>query len=123
MKEAQGIQYERNARARALAESDKAVETMTIQCPRSHHLGRVFDTPDGPVIEMNLNRRSHGRLDLHSDPHGVDEPSLWHDFLHPSGDPATDDAIPTGCACGDRLLSRAAITEWIHDHESRVIIE
>lgn len=123
MKNSQGMQAERSARARQLATSDRSVEVMTIQCPHSHHLGRIFDTPDGPVIEMNLNRRSHGRLDLHSDPHGVDKPSLWHDFLHPSGDPALDDVIPTGCACGDRLLSRSTIAEWMDDHESRVIVE
>lgn len=117
------MQAERNARARKLAKSDEATEVMTIQCSRSHHLGRVFQTPDGPIIEMILNRRSHGRRDLHSDPHGVDEPTLWHDILMPSGDPALDDAIPVGCACGDRLLSRIAIGEWVSDHESRVTVD
>ena len=117
------MQAERNARARELAESDEATEVMTIQCPRSHHLGRVFQTPNGPVIETHLNRRSHGRRDLHSDPHGVDEPTVWHDILLPSGDPALDDAIPVGCACGDRLLSRSAISDWVFEHEPRVIVE
>ena len=117
------MQAERTARARSLAQSGDSIETMTIQCARGHHLGRIYQTSAGPVIETQLNRRSHGRRDLHSDPHGVDEPTLWHDFVFPSGDPAVDDAIATGCACGDRLLSRTAIAEWIGDHEPRVIID
>jgi len=128
MRESQGMQARRNAVAASAVESAGAEEIMTIQCARSHHLARVFQTPEGTIIEANLNRRSHGRRDLHSDPHGVDEPSLWWDFVDPGQgpdpvDPAVDDLIPVGCACGDRLLSRSAIAEWIDDHDPRVTVD
>lgn len=128
MRESQGMQASRNALAASAVESAGANEIMTIQCPRSHHLARVFQTSEGMIIEANLNRRSHGRRDLHSDPHGVDEASLWWDFVDPGHgpapvDPAVDDMIPVGCACGDRLLSRSAIADWITEHTPRVIVD
>lgn len=98
-------------------------EALTIQCSRGHHLARVLDTSDGPVIETRLTRRSHGRRDLHSDPHGVDEPTLWHDLLDPTGDPFVDDVIRAGCACGDYTLSRAQVIEWLSDPSPRVLLQ
>jgi hypothetical protein len=123
MRESQGSQAERRARARALAQESSVTEALTIQCSRGHHLARVLDTSDGPVIETRLTRRSHGRRDLHSDPHGVDEPTLWHDLLDPTGDPFVDDVIRAGCACGDYTLSRAQVIEWLSDPSPRVLLQ
>lgn len=122
------MQAPRNAQAQRAAKSVEAAPIMTIQCAHGHHLGRVIDTTHGLVIETALHRRSHGRRDLHSDPHGVDEPSLWWDFLEPdqsspSGDPFVDDTIPVGCACGDRVLSRATIDTWVREGDHRPIID
>lgn len=123
MKESQGMAADRHALAEQAGESAAATEVLSIQCARSHHLGRVVQTPSGLVVQTQLHRRSHGRADLHSDPHGVDEPSLWWDLLAPIDDPAPDDAIPAGCACGDYLLSREQITEWLAGSSPRVLLD
>jgi hypothetical protein len=120
--EKQGMAAERVRLAESAARAADARELMTIQCERGHHIARILDTTEGTVIETRLNRRSHGRRDLHSDPHGVDHPTLWWDFVTPTDDPAPDDVVPAGCACGDHTLSRARITDWIASGTPRVLV-
>ena len=113
----------REPKARRAAAAEQARTILMIGCARSHHLARVWDTGEGLVVETNLHRHSHGRRDLHSDAHGVDRESRWFDLLSPDDDTSPADALPCGCACGDRTLSRSAVREWIAQRESRVVLD
>ena len=123
MKAEQGMSALREPRAREAALAPDARVVLMIQCARAHHVARVLHTSAGLVVESHPNRRSHGRRDLHSDSHGVDRTPSWCDLLDPADDPAPGDAMPAGCACGDRMLSRRAVADWIAQGESRVIVD
>lgn len=123
MRESQGDRPPRQAAAIRAAQSPAAMEVMTIQCSRSHHLARVVSTPEGDVIETLLAHHSHGRRDLHSDTHGVDHPNRWRDLLEAGDEGEAIEMIPVGCACGERRLSRADVIDWRRSGDSRIILE
>lgn len=93
---------------------------LQVQCARSHHLAKVFDTDSGLAYQSTVHGRAHGRRDRLDDAHGVGQAHHWSDLL--DGDPA-DDALPAWCECGQRTLSRAAVQRWLHDGEKRVVVD
>lgn len=93
---------------------------LQVQCSRSHHLAKVFDTDAGFAYQSTLRGHAHGHRDRIDDPHGAGDIHHWSDLL--DADPA-DDALPASCECGQRMLSRAALRRWIGDGEQRVVVD
>lgn len=93
-----------------------------VNCPQSHHLAVVVDTPEGLVYRSTVHGRSHGHADRVDTPHAPHAEREYIDLLLPAGGQA-DDALPAWCDCGQRLLSRAAVASWISAGERRVVID
>lgn len=93
---------------------------LQVQCARSHHLAKVFDTDAGFAYQSTVHGHAHGRRDRLDDAHGVAVVRHWSDLL--DSDPA-DDALPAWCECGHRMLSRAAVRRWMDDGEKRVVVD
>lgn len=91
-----------------------------VQCSRSHHLAKVFDTDAGLAYQATVHGHAHGHRDRIDDPHGAGEVHHWSDLL--DADPA-DDALPAWCECGQRMLSRAAVRRWIDAEDKRVVVD
>ena len=94
---------------------------LQVQCARSHHVAVVYDTAVGPVYASRIRSRSHGSRDRVGEPHGDQVIARWFDLV--AVDDAGDDELPAWCDCGHRTLSRAALSEWLAAHETRVIID
>jgi hypothetical protein len=93
-----------------------------VNCPRSHHLAVVIDTPEGLVYRSTVHGRSHGHADRVDTPHHPHDEREYLDLLLPAGGEA-DDALPAWCDCGQRLLSRTAVAGWIAARERRVVVD
>ncbi len=94
---------------------------LQVQCARSHHVAEVYDTAAGPVYAARVRSRSHGSRDRVDEPHGDGRVDRWFDLV--TVNDVHDDDLPAWCDCGHRTLSRAALTEWLGAHETRVIID
>lgn len=116
--------YERELLARRaweeLPHGGRDALVMDVQCAEGHHLAKVFRTGAGPVVMTTVRPRSHGQRDLPDVPHGASEPRRFVDLLEAIDD---DDAVPSWCDCGHRVLSRAAMREWMAAGEKRVVVE
>lgn len=95
---------------------------LSVQCTNGHHVAQVYRTPEGPVVQTRLGRRSHGDRDFVDTRHrgGRDE-QHWTDFVEPL--PFADDTIHAWCDCGPWTLSRSEIMAWIAAEERRVVLE
>lgn len=95
---------------------------LRIMCAASHHVATVYRTDAGLVYRSEIRRHSHGDRDLPDTPHGTSEPKPWFDLLEiPDAD--ADDGLPAWCECGQRLLSRQAVRQWVADGEHRVVLD
>lgn len=103
-----------------LPDGGREAVALQVQCSRSHHLAKVFDTDAGLAYQSTVHGHAHGHRDRIDDPHGVGQVHHWSDLL--DADPA-DDALPAWCECGQRILSRAAVRRWIDDGEKRVVVD
>jgi hypothetical protein len=106
----------------ALPHGGREATRMKINCAKSHHVATVYRTSAGLVYVAPIHAHSHGDKDLPDIPHGDQEPRRWFDLLDADG-AAEDDELPAWCDCGHRMLSRAAVMEWLADGERRVIID
>jgi hypothetical protein len=99
--------------------------TVHITCAHSHHLATVFDTPLGLVYRSQIRRHAHGDADLPDTPHGGTSAKAWFDLLDPEqdSDGQAGDQLPAWCDCGPRVLSRAAVLDWVAEHEHHVIVD
>lgn len=112
-----------------LEPSPGAHAILAVQCARAHHVAVVYASPDGLIYSApQLRRHAHGDRDRfdghHREPkHSHAGPRPWVDFLVPGADPTVDDELPAGCECGQRTLSRAALTQAIREGERRLVID
>jgi hypothetical protein len=93
-----------------------------VNCPHSHHLAVVIDTPEGLVYRSTVHGRSHGHADRVDTPHRPDDEREYVDLLLPAGG-QVEDALPAWCDCGQRLLSRTAVAGWVAARERRVVVD
>jgi len=104
----------------ALAPPLSDARVLSVQCANGHHVAGVYATEEGPVVQAVPGRRSHGHRDRIDTPHRG-EREHWADFLDAGA--LADDTVPAWCECGPWVLSRRAMTTWIADGESRVVLE
>ena len=104
----------------ALPHGGHGAVRLSVQCARGHHVAVVYDTSIGPVYAATVRPRSHGQMDLPDEPRGSAEPTRWFDILDIAEE--SDDELPAWCDCGHRMLSRAALGEWLAAGEKRVLI-
>lgn len=117
---------ERRARRsfEALGPSPSEKALVTVHCSKAHHLGAVYDTPEGRVFKSVLSSRSHGRKDLPDTGHnGTRNGRDWFDLLDAGDDPLIADELQSGCDCGPYQLSRKLLVQQIAAGEKRVIVE
>ena len=95
---------------------------LRVTCGASHHVATVYRTDAGLVYSAPLRGHSHGDRDRVDQPHRAQEIDLWFDWLAPDDAGMVDDAVPAWCDCGHRMLSRAAMLEWMDRGERRVVV-
>lgn len=94
---------------------------LQVQCAQGHHVAKVYATEGGEIVRTTVRPRSHGSRDLPDEPH---TPHEVHHHLDLLGiDEVQDDGVPAWCDCGPRVLSRAALVEWVGLGESRVVVD
>ena len=93
---------------------------LTVSCARGHHVAQVYATGAGLVYSAPLRAHSHGRRDQPDHPHDHEQAHRWFDLLDTADG---DDSMPAWCDCGHRVLSRAAMLQWLAAGEHRVIVD
>lgn len=115
--------YERELLARRaweeLPHGGRNALVLDVQCHEGHHLAKVFRTGAGPIVLTTVRPHSHGQRDLPDVPHGADGSRRFLDLLDA---PDEDDTVPAWCDCGQRVLSRADMREWMVAGEKRVVV-
>ena len=96
---------------------------LRVQCGRSHHVATVYATDIGLVYVAPVRARAHGSRDRIDEPHGTREPERWFDLLGAGDGLMVDDGLPAWCECGQRTLSRRALTDWLAEGEHRVVVD
>jgi hypothetical protein len=95
-----------------------------VHCAQAHHVATVFTTSTGPLYVSHIRPHAHGARDRHDAAHhGGHRDDLWLEWLTPDGAVSIDDALPAGCECGPRSLSRARLLAAITAGERRLVIE
>jgi hypothetical protein len=107
----------------ALPHGGRDAVRLQVHCGRGHHVAAVYATDAGLVYLAPVRAHSHGAHDLPDEPHGAQRVQRWFDLLAAGDGPMVDDALPAWCDCGHRVLSRAAVLEWLGDGEHRVVID
>jgi hypothetical protein len=79
-------------------------EVLSVQCPHSHHVAAVYETPTGLVYRSITGPHAHGRQDRpdvahHGSEHGVE-------YVEMLDSDQAEDVLPGWCACGPCSLSR-----------------
>ncbi len=81
-------------------------QRLNVQCPRSHHVAAVFDTPAGLVYRAITGPHAHGSKDFVDTAHHAASRGHPHvDLLTPG--PMAEDGLPAWCDCGSWTLSRS----------------
>lgn len=112
------------AALRRLGPSRDASVLLAVHCADAHHVATVYGTELGPVYAGVLRTSSHGARDRHdSAHHGGHRDRPWVDVLQPADGGGTDDALPAGCECGRRSLSRALLLQAIAVGTRRMVID
>lgn len=93
--------------AMAALDDSAAVERVTVQCARSHHVAAIYETDAGHVVLTHPGPHAHGSKDfVDTGRHGSRLPDRL-DLLEAG--PGADDSIPAWCDCGPVALSRSAL--------------
>ncbi|UYP18520.1 hypothetical protein OED52_17990 [Rhodococcus sp. Z13] len=92
-----------------------------VRCPKGHTLAAVYPTTAGKVIVSRSGPGGRGSRDREATPHnGTSLNSEFVDTLEATQ--FEDDAVPSGCACGPRTLSRKKIQDAVDTHEHVVTL-
>jgi hypothetical protein len=92
----------------ALGPNRGDAQRLSIQCPRGHHVGAVYETDVGLVLRALTGPHAHGSKDfVDTAHHGGSRGTEYVDLLEPAS-PA-DDQLPAWCDCGTWTLSRAEV--------------
>ena len=109
---------------RALGPSPNLHRVLAVHCARGHHVAGVFRTPEGPVCVTRPRAHAHGDRDRHDAAHhGGHRDTDLVDWLEPGVPPEVDDAVPAGCECGPRSLSRTALRAAVAAGEHRLVVD
>jgi hypothetical protein len=109
---------------RALGPSPSEKALLVVRCARSHHVAAVYDAPTGPVYRSVPWAHGHGERDRHDAAHhGGHRADAWFDWLRPGRDVDLDDALPAGCECGARTLSRRLLLKALDAGDRRMVID
>lgn len=109
--------------ARGIAELGDALaehEVLSVQCPHSHHVAAVYETPSGLVFRSISGPHAHGRQDRpdvahHGSTHGVE-------YVEVLDSDQADDALPGWCACGTWSLSRTDLLAAVRAGERTTLL-
>lgn len=83
---------------------------MGVSCRRGHHVAAVYTVQHGLLVyAATVGVRPHGSRDFVDTGHSGDTRGrTFVDYLDLGGDDLVgDDALPAGCECGPRTLSRS----------------
>lgn len=104
--------------SRGIAELGDALadhEVLSVQCPHSHHVAAVYETPTGLVYRSSTGPHAHGRHDRpdvahHGSTHGVE-------YVEMLDSDQADEVLPGSCDCGPWSLSRADLLDAVRAGE------
>lgn len=88
---------------------------LKVRCPASHTVAAVYKTSEGLVVVSASGPGGRGSRDREASGHHGDKlDSEFVDTLEATR--FEDDAIPGGCACGPRTLSRKRLQDAVASH-------
>ncbi|MEE2032754.1 hypothetical protein [Rhodococcus chondri] len=88
---------------------------LKVRCPASHTVAAVYKTSAGTVVVTASGPGGRGNRDREAVGHHGDKlDSQFVDTLEATQ--FEDDAIPGGCACGPRSLSRKKLQDAVATH-------
>lgn len=92
---------------------------LKVRCPSGHTVAAVYKTSEGPAVVARSGPGGRGNRDREATGHHGDKlNSEFVDTLEATQ--FEDDAIPGGCACGPKTLSRKTLQDAF-DSQAHVV--